>query len=351
LTGSFPLTIETPSAIALQVLNAVFYGLDMNELQTYRDRVNMVTVDDIQRVAQQYLHPDQLSIVLVGDASVFGKQLAGVGFDQVERIPVADLDLSSPDLRRHATPGAGRVEPTAYRQAAPAPSAPGPTSAPSDARELIAKAVQAKGGLSLLRSIRTVKVAMTTTVEESNGARTDLPSTTSIRYPGAYRIDAQTAAGPLVQVFNAGRYWVQDARGVREAPEMAEQIRASVERDTVPLLIALAAGKLSAKLVPGVSEAGRTMPALEVALPGATPLTLVFDPATALIVKARYRLASPPDGHVTVEETYSDYRDVHGLQVAFLTELRREGAPVVERRLRSYEFNVPLDSALFSKPS
>ncbi len=36
LTGSFPLTIETPSAIALQVLNAVFYGLDLNELQTYQ---------------------------------------------------------------------------------------------------------------------------------------------------------------------------------------------------------------------------------------------------------------------------------------------------------------------------
>ena len=34
LTGSFPLTIETPGAIALQVLNAVFYGLDLNELQT-----------------------------------------------------------------------------------------------------------------------------------------------------------------------------------------------------------------------------------------------------------------------------------------------------------------------------
>ena len=33
LTGSFPLTIETPGAIALQVLNAVFYGLDLEELQ------------------------------------------------------------------------------------------------------------------------------------------------------------------------------------------------------------------------------------------------------------------------------------------------------------------------------
>ena len=111
LTGSFPLTVETPSAIALQVLNAVFYGLDLNELQTYRERVNMITVDDIQRVAQQYLHPDKLSIVLVGDASVFAKDLAGVGFDQVERIPIAELDLvragSPPSCRRG--PGTDRA--------------------------------------------------------------------------------------------------------------------------------------------------------------------------------------------------------------------------------------------------
>ena len=116
LTGSFPLTIETPGAIALQVLNAVFYGLDLNELQDYRERVNKITVDDIQRVAQQYLHPDRLAIVLVGDASVFTKQLAGVGFDEVERISIADLDLSSPDLRRHAAPvtGGGRIEPVVF---------------------------------------------------------------------------------------------------------------------------------------------------------------------------------------------------------------------------------------------
>src|SRR6185369_556210 len=117
LTGNFPLSIETPSAIALQVLNAVFYGLDLNELQTFRERVNAVTTDDIQRVARLYLHPDKLSIVLVGDASVFAKDLAGVGFDQVERIPIGELDLSSPDLRRHTTPRPGRLEPVAYRQA------------------------------------------------------------------------------------------------------------------------------------------------------------------------------------------------------------------------------------------
>src|SRR5262249_38656027 len=39
LAGSFPLTIETPGAIAEQVLGELFYGLDPRELETYRDRV------------------------------------------------------------------------------------------------------------------------------------------------------------------------------------------------------------------------------------------------------------------------------------------------------------------------
>ena len=87
LTGSFPLTIETPSQIALQILNAVFFGLNMNDLQTYRERVNAVSVDDVQRVARNYLHPDKLTIVLVGDAAAFVKQLPGAGFDKFEVIP------------------------------------------------------------------------------------------------------------------------------------------------------------------------------------------------------------------------------------------------------------------------
>src|SRR5205823_7718490 len=45
LTGSFPLTIETPEAIAMQVVNALFYGLPLAELQNFRERVNAVTPD------------------------------------------------------------------------------------------------------------------------------------------------------------------------------------------------------------------------------------------------------------------------------------------------------------------
>jgi len=103
LAGSFPLSIETADDIALQVLNLLFFDLDVKELETYRDRINAVTSDDIQRVARQFVKPGRLSIVLVGDASQVLPQLKAVGVDNVEVLPLADLDLTSPSLRRRAS--------------------------------------------------------------------------------------------------------------------------------------------------------------------------------------------------------------------------------------------------------
>jgi zinc protease len=100
LTGNFPLTLETPNAIALQVLNMVFYELDLKELETFRERVNGATTDDIQRVARSYLHPGRLSIVLVGDAATIAPQLKGVGFEQFEQVSIDDFDLTAADFKR-----------------------------------------------------------------------------------------------------------------------------------------------------------------------------------------------------------------------------------------------------------
>lgn len=100
LSGSFPLSIETADEIALQVLNLLFFDLDVKDLETYRDRINAVTSDDIARVARQFVKPGRLSIALVGDASKVLPQLKAVGIDNVEVLPLGDLDLTSPSLRR-----------------------------------------------------------------------------------------------------------------------------------------------------------------------------------------------------------------------------------------------------------
>ena len=117
--GSFPLTIETPSAIALQVLNQIFYGLGLKDLEQLRERVEQVTVDDLQAAARQFVKPDRLSIVLVGDASKFVAQLKAQGFNDFERIPIEQLDLTSPTLRKGGTDAAGGVASAATIRKAP----------------------------------------------------------------------------------------------------------------------------------------------------------------------------------------------------------------------------------------
>jgi zinc protease len=104
LAGSFPLTIETPDAIAAQVLNVLFYGLPPGEVENYRERVNAITADEIQRVSRQYLRPDRLAVVLVGNAQGFVSQLKGVGFSTYEVVDLSDLDLAAADFRRIARP-------------------------------------------------------------------------------------------------------------------------------------------------------------------------------------------------------------------------------------------------------
>jgi zinc protease len=275
LTGSFPLTIETPSAIALQVLNAVVYGLDLEELQTFRERVNAVTVEDIQRVTRTYLHPDRLSIVLVGDAAKFQKQLAGAGFDQVERIGVSELDLNSPDLRRKA-PSRGQLLspglPASRPFGSPAVAAfshdrgvtAGAVPAPlmETAQVLIARAIRGKGGLERLRSIQTVH-AVSDLVAETPKGKVTVPTTMRVRYPRQFRLDSEMPGGLLVQVFDSGSYWVQDARGVKVLPgDAAEAMRQNVVRDPIALLLALQDGRLAVRRDTDTTIEGRRMPVL-----------------------------------------------------------------------------------------
>ena len=343
LTGSFPLTIETPSAIAMQVLSAVFFGLDLEELQNFRERVNAVTVDDIQRVAKTYLRPDRLSIVLVGDASAFEKQLAGAGFDQVEKIPVSELDLSSPALRRQRTgAGGGGLHPASFQM--PKPHA---TASQDDVAELIARAVRGKGGLERLKAIKTVH-AVSDTIVEAQGQTVTIPTTIRVRYPGGFRIDSEMPAGAVAQVFDSGSYWLQDARGVTVAPPAAASaMRGNVQRDSIGLLLALADGRVKARRGTDVTVEGRALPVLDVDLKPGGPLALMLDPSTGLIVRGRY--PAPEGGEV--EEVFSDYRKVDGIEVAFLVTVRHPQLGGLTRRMREFAVNVPLDPSLFTKPS
>lgn len=78
LIGSFPLRLETASQIADQIAQTRLLGLPIEWLTQYRERIAAVTPADVQRVARQYVRPDQAIIVVVGDATKIYGKLQGI---------------------------------------------------------------------------------------------------------------------------------------------------------------------------------------------------------------------------------------------------------------------------------
>ncbi len=79
LTGSFPLTIETPAQIAAQVASSRLLGQAPDHVQTWRKRLAAVTAADVQRVARAHYHPENAVIVISGDANVLKPKLEKFG--------------------------------------------------------------------------------------------------------------------------------------------------------------------------------------------------------------------------------------------------------------------------------
>jgi hypothetical protein len=66
--GSFVRNIEKPTTVARYALNIETNNLPEDFYETYLDKLNSVTVEDIQRVAQKYFNEDNARIVVVGKA-------------------------------------------------------------------------------------------------------------------------------------------------------------------------------------------------------------------------------------------------------------------------------------------
>lgn len=75
LSGVFPLRIETQDGLIDQLTSIRMFGLPSDYLQTYRDKVNAVTAEDVQRVARQHVTPDRAAIVVVGDVAEIESQV------------------------------------------------------------------------------------------------------------------------------------------------------------------------------------------------------------------------------------------------------------------------------------
>lgn len=89
ITGTFPIRAETQGGLTNLILTQQLYGLPVDYLQTYRDRINAVTPADLKRVANKYLQPEKIAMVIVGDADAILPQVK----PYAEKINIVDLSL------------------------------------------------------------------------------------------------------------------------------------------------------------------------------------------------------------------------------------------------------------------
>jgi hypothetical protein len=367
LTGSFPLTIETPDAIATQVLNVLFYGLPVEQLESFRQRVNGVSVDDVERVSRFFLRPDRLSIVLVGNASEFTPQLRRAGFGAFEVIEMSDLDLTAPDFKRTPRGGRGannvlrspfsvlraRFEPRTWNENSTSNvelRTQNDQRQSSEARELIDRAIAAKGGLERLRAIKSITAVTDAQMTTPEGTIT-AQSTTYLEYPDRMRVETKLPEGEVVQTFDGARAFVKDRMGIHEVPErMIRDLKSTFKRDTITALLAAHDGSLRARLLPDVKDGnGIRRRAVELSGSDLEPVVLHLDADSYLVTSQSYTAGGP--GAPLVEEQFSDYRSVDGVQIAFAASVSQYNRKVLERRVSSIRINAPLNPTLFQRPA
>ena len=75
LTGVFPIRLETQEGLTDQLVQIKMLNLPIDYLQTYRDRIQAVTVEEIQRVAEKYVKPDEAALIVVGDGAQVMEQI------------------------------------------------------------------------------------------------------------------------------------------------------------------------------------------------------------------------------------------------------------------------------------
>jgi zinc protease len=99
LLGGFGRQIETSGGLSNYLASLVQYDLPLSEIQTYPATLMAATPQTINAAVARDLPAGQASILVVGDAKVFGEEMRKL-WPNAEFIPAAEVDLDSPTLRK-----------------------------------------------------------------------------------------------------------------------------------------------------------------------------------------------------------------------------------------------------------
>jgi zinc protease len=332
LAGVYPIQSETAEQVADRVLIVAEYGLPADYNETYQEKILAVTPAQVKEMAQRYFNARDLDVVLVGNVSQFRdalkKDFPGAKW---EEIPLDQIDLARLDLRRP-------------KDAVPAAT---PESLERGS-ELLKTAAQAAGGTAI-RPVQSLEFTASGKLF-AQGQELTFDLKVEIAYPDRVRIETKSPMGQSAQGFDGKSGWWASAQGTIDAPERfnTEFQRSIALTGGLGLYQQVLAGKVEAQFLGEEEVEGQKREAVEWKAPFEA-VKLYFDPSTHRLVGARFGSAVQ-QGSLEVEQRWSDFRNVQGIEYPFHVVAYREGDKFSETLVQEVKLNTNPDPSEFTKP-
>lgn len=211
--------------------------------------------------------------------------------------------------------------------------------------EIIAKNLQAKGGLEKLKATNSVRMVGTATIQG-----TQVPVTTVSKRPNLMRNEMDAAGQKMVQGFDGTSMWVSvpgmPAQELPPGPQ-TDMLKSNSQFDPVFIDWKEKGHKIDYK--GKETDAGKEVHHLVVTTKDGPVVHYYIDASTGLETKTVMEIEDP-SMKGQLETRMSDYRNIDGRMIPFTMMRLMNGNTVAEMKFEKVEFNVPLDDALFKMP-
>ena len=306
--NGFVFNFDRPSKTLNRLLQYEYFGYPKDFIFQYQKAIAAVTKADVLRVAKQYLKPQDLTIVAVGNPASFGTPLKDLG------LKIEPIDLTIPQPRKAANSN-------------PANAAKG--------QELLAKLQAALGGQAKLAAVKDVQSVAEVAIQ-TGGSAMKATQHNYVLEPSLLRQDTDLPFGKQAVFYDGTAGWMANPQGSQPLPPpVIKQVQGELFRQWSSL-----------------ASSGHTVSAvdantLEIADAQGNQVRLQLD-AAGKPVKLSYEgegMAGPSN----IEETFADWRDVDGMNVPFQITILQGGKKFADVKIQQYRVNSGLTAAQLSK--